>query len=310
MSDALPGARVEAHWNDSEVTVTIDGELDLAEALPTSACFSAVANKHPGHLVLDLTNLVFIDCAGTRVISAALEGLQARCTVELKGVRPSVRRVFALTGMEQFAADDTRTAHAQKAGAAARCTGPMSQSATTVAQANETSDDATGGRPIPDVVELILAEHARITKLIEELRSALADPAATQSDLGLAWASLAGFLRLHVDAAQEIAFQAWASTEPNAASAIMQEAATNADIHDAVQEARLASPGSPSWIMAVQAACSAATSHIASLESGPLARLQHHIAPATRRDLGGQWVAFMTAQVLDAAAQVPHDLSP
>jgi len=60
--------------------------------------------------------------------------------------------------------------------------------------------------------------------------------------------------------------------------------------------------------MAVQAACNAAKSHIVNLESGPLALFQRHIAPAVRRDLGGQWVAFMTAHALDAAARLPRAL--
>jgi hypothetical protein len=186
---------------------------------------------------------------------------------------------------------------------------PEYQAAKIIAQGNECWD-AAGNRSAPDVVELILAEHARISEFIEKLGSALADtgPAVPRSELDLAWAPLAAFLQLHLDAAEEIAYQAWASVEPGATSAIMQEVAVDSDIRDAVQEARLSLPGSRSWHMAVEAACNAARSHIANLESAPLVRFQTHIAPKARHDLGGRWVAFMTARALDAASQLPRDL--
>lgn len=117
----------------------------------------------------------------------------------------------------------------------------------------------------PDIMGLILAEHVRIRKLIEKLDNALleADPAGPGSAPGLAWATLARFLQFHVDAAEEIAYLALADTEPDAAVAVVQACETDADIRTAVEEAQLTSPGSLRWHMAVQAACSAARSHIA-----------------------------------------------
>ena len=159
--------------------------------------------------------------------------------------------------------------------------------------------------PTPDIMELILAEHVRILKLIESLDSALLDagPAGPGSDSALAWAALARFLRFHVDAAKEIAYQTLADAVPDAAMAIIQASETDADIRAAVQEAQLCGPGSLAWHMAVQASCSAAKSHIARLESGPLAHYQHHTAPKVRHILGRQWVAFMAARALDASAR-------
>jgi len=171
------------------------------------------------------------------------------------------------------------------------------------------SRGAAGIRSMPDIVELILAEHARISDLIEQLGSAMRHTgrAAPRSEPGRAWAPLAAFLQFHIDAAEEIAYQAWASAEPGATSAIMQEVAIGADIREAVQEARLSLTGSRSWYLAVQAACRAAESHIANLECAPLTRFQVHIAPMARRDLGRQWVAFKAARALDAVGE-PRDL--
>jgi hypothetical protein len=156
--------------------------------------------------------------------------------------------------------------------------------------------------PAPDIVELILAEHARISKLIENLDSALVDAGPASPESRLAWAALAGFLRFHVDAAAEIAYQALASAGPDAALAIRKASEADADIRAATEEACLSRPGSRAWHMAVEAACSAAKTHITCVESGLAARYQHHAAPGDRRTLGRQWVAFMTAQILDAAA--------
>ena len=152
-----------------------------------------------------------------------------------------------------------------------------------------------------DIVELILAEHVRISKLIENLDSTLAD-AGPGSGPYPAWATLAGFLRFHVDAAWEIAYQALASGGPDTALAIRKASEVDADIREMLEEARLSRPGSRTWYMAVQAACSAAKSHMTCVESAPLRRLQLHTPPAVRRALGRQWVAFMTDRTLDAAA--------
>jgi hypothetical protein len=152
-----------------------------------------------------------------------------------------------------------------------------------------------------DMAELIHADHARISKVIEQLAGALAEPwpAATGSEAAPMWEMLAGFLRLHVAAAEEIAHLALASADPDAALALAQASEANADLREAMEEARLSRAGSLTWRMAVQAACRAAEAHIACVESGPLIRYQRHTAPAARRATGRQWVFFMTARVLD-----------
>jgi hypothetical protein len=185
------------------------------------------------------------------------------------------------------------------------------QPAHLVAQRPESSG-AARNTSTPDLVELIMGEHARISKLIEKLESALAvtGPVGSQCDPDLVWAQLADFLQFHIDAAEEIAYLAWARAATDAVPAIMQEIAIDADIREAVQEARASLPGSRSWHMSVRAACIVARKHISNLESGPLTCIGRHIAPATRRDLGGQWAAFMTAQALDAAAQARGRSAP
>jgi Hemerythrin HHE cation binding domain len=154
---------------------------------------------------------------------------------------------------------------------------------------------------VTDMAELIRADHARISKVIEQLDGALAEPwpAAGGREAGPMWETLAGFLRLHVAAAEEIAYRALAGAGPGTAAALAQAAAANADLREALAEARLSPAGSLTWRLAVQAACRAAQAHIASVEPGPLAGYQRGTAPAARRATGRQWVFFMTARVLD-----------
>jgi hypothetical protein len=152
-----------------------------------------------------------------------------------------------------------------------------------------------------DMAELIQADHVRIGKVLGQLDSALAEPrpAGMQSQAGLVWGVLADYLQLHIAAAEEIAYLALASADPDGARAITEASEANADICEAVAEARLSRPGSQTWHMAVQAACRAARTHITCVESGPLIRYRRHTAPAARRAMGRQWVFFMTARVLD-----------
>jgi len=157
--------------------------------------------------------------------------------------------------------------------------------------------------PVSDIVELIRAEHARISGLTEKLDTALAQPdlADPAWSPDLIWAMLTRYLRFHVDAAKEIAYHALDTAEPDARYAIMRASEADAAIWETAAEASLAQPGSRTWQLAVQATCHAATVHITCMESSPLALFQNHIAPTVRHTLGRQWVAFMTAQALDVS---------
>lgn len=156
-----------------------------------------------------------------------------------------------------------------------------------------------------DLAELIQAEHVRISRVIGQFNDALAAPCAVGAgpEAGLIWDVLAGFLWLHVDAAEEIAYSALTSADPDAAMAVAQASEANTDIREAMAEARLSRVGSRTWHMAVRAACRAAQAHIACEESDLLVRYRRHAAPAVRRAAGRQWVCFTTAWVLDGYVQ-------
>ena len=152
-----------------------------------------------------------------------------------------------------------------------------------------------------DLAELIQADHVRISKVIGQFHDALAEPCPAGPDpqASLIWDVLAGFLRLHVVAAEEIAYPALTSADPGAVLAVAQVTEANADLREAMAEARLSRVGSRTWHMAVQAACRGAQAHITCEESDLLVRYRRYAAPATRRVAGRQWISFMTAWALD-----------
>jgi hypothetical protein len=156
---------------------------------------------------------------------------------------------------------------------------------------------------VPDIVDLIMADHARIRELLGELSDAAVS--ASEADAGrpaMTWAVLDALLSAHLDAAEEIAYPALtdnAICEPGRAAELV---ADHGDIREALGEARIRPAGSAVWWLAVRAAVATAISHIDAIESGPLAVFRWEASPQIRETLGAQWVAFVTARACDADA--------
>jgi anti-anti-sigma factor len=79
-------------------TVTVGGELDLANAPHLTECLLTVAQTQPERLVLDLGGLVFVDVAGARALDQVHKALKAQCPVILRRPRPSARKALHLAG--------------------------------------------------------------------------------------------------------------------------------------------------------------------------------------------------------------------
>ena len=74
------------------------GELDLATAPDLQAQLDRVAGQHPDHgIIIDLTAVSFMDCAGMRPILQCRARLAER--LYLRGVQPRVARLFDLAGV-------------------------------------------------------------------------------------------------------------------------------------------------------------------------------------------------------------------
>ena len=87
---------------DGTVVVCPVGELDLATAPELERVLNGLSGDASA-LLLDLSGLTFVDCAGLgpireKVREAALLGRQVR----MSGARPLVQRVLELTGLREL----------------------------------------------------------------------------------------------------------------------------------------------------------------------------------------------------------------
>lgn len=85
------------------VVVWLRGELDVAEAVAARKFFAAVAARGGSHVVVDVTDLVFIDAAGVSVLAAAARmAARAGGWLRLVDASPMLRRILHivhLTGL-------------------------------------------------------------------------------------------------------------------------------------------------------------------------------------------------------------------
>lgn len=93
--------QIDVSADGAVVTVTVFGELDITTAATLSRCLLKIGAEHPGRLVLDLDGLVFVDTAGTRALEETYQVLEAECPVILRQPRPSARKIFRVSRLEE-----------------------------------------------------------------------------------------------------------------------------------------------------------------------------------------------------------------
>lgn len=83
-----------------ETVIFASGELDMTTVAQMSSALDRACRVDGSRLVADVSDLVFIDAAGLRVLSAAHRRLarQGRAGVVVRGARRAVRRAFELAG--------------------------------------------------------------------------------------------------------------------------------------------------------------------------------------------------------------------
>lgn len=84
---------------DGSVTISLQGEFDLASARQMEEHFASIDEQAPSRVVIDLGGLAFIDSSGLRVLLLADARARERGyeLVLLPGQEP-VQRVFEMTG--------------------------------------------------------------------------------------------------------------------------------------------------------------------------------------------------------------------
>ena len=81
--------------------VTVDApRIDAAVAIQFKDLIREATANAKGRVLLDLTQVQFVDSSGLGAIVAAKKQAPAGQTLELCGLSPSVQKVFALTRMD------------------------------------------------------------------------------------------------------------------------------------------------------------------------------------------------------------------
>jgi anti-sigma B factor antagonist len=101
---ARPGCPldIQVHWASHDATVILSGELDYASAPALTARLAELVAKHPQRLVLDLAQVVFMDCAGLTPIARARRALPADRPLFLRSPARAVRQLLKITHMDQL----------------------------------------------------------------------------------------------------------------------------------------------------------------------------------------------------------------
>ncbi|HEX2577394.1 MAG TPA: STAS domain-containing protein [Aquihabitans sp.] len=81
-------------------TIHLSGELDMGSAPQLAACMQAVLATRPDRVVVDCADLTFMDSAGIAVLVTAWNNTDGRTA--LRNLRPIVRRVIAVTGLDDL----------------------------------------------------------------------------------------------------------------------------------------------------------------------------------------------------------------
>jgi anti-sigma B factor antagonist len=88
--------------NENCVVVALTGRFDAGNAEMVKTAFQQVINNGGRRVVVDLSQVPFIDSAGLAVLVSALKQARASAgNVVLAGVQPQTRNVFALTMLDQ-----------------------------------------------------------------------------------------------------------------------------------------------------------------------------------------------------------------
>lgn len=164
---------------------------------------------------------------------------------------------------------------------------------------------------VAEIIELIAADHLHIMRWqlwLAGLRQRGGDPDA-RTALAATWDTLAGLMRLHMDADEEVCGPAICGAGPRGLDLARETRDAYEDIREIIRETGQYPAGSPPWWALVTASLAAWTRCLHREVYGPLAECRRRAGPVLRARLARQWRAYMDAQIRDLypdpPAQVP-----
>ena len=94
---------IDLHHEVDEVRIALAGELDIGSAMDLDEALIAAERSGASRIVLDLSELVFLDSTGLRaILSAELRASVDGFHLVLVPGPERVQRLFALTGTAEF----------------------------------------------------------------------------------------------------------------------------------------------------------------------------------------------------------------
>jgi anti-anti-sigma factor len=119
---AMREESVAAGYLDIEITrssgvvrIRLQGELDMMTAPLLTAALAGVRTRGRRHLVVDMTELHFMDRAGLAALLEVAGHGTRRAVLSVTGCPPNVRRVLELTGHEDLIMDSPLTEMSREA---------------------------------------------------------------------------------------------------------------------------------------------------------------------------------------------------
>ncbi|MBV8161264.1 MAG: STAS domain-containing protein [Acidimicrobiia bacterium] len=100
MPDGSRNLRIEVADTTSPTTVVLAGELDLATAGRVREALIAISNSGEHRVVVDMTNVTFIDSTGLAALVGPLKRFRSmNGQIVLRSPTPGVYKLLTLTGL-------------------------------------------------------------------------------------------------------------------------------------------------------------------------------------------------------------------
>jgi anti-anti-sigma factor len=94
---------IENAESGAECVLTIRGDIDLASASDFETALRTALDAAPSAIVIDLTELTFIDSSGLRVLVSLSKDAQSQgATIGLRNVPRHAQRVLDITGLTEW----------------------------------------------------------------------------------------------------------------------------------------------------------------------------------------------------------------
>jgi Hemerythrin HHE cation binding domain len=179
--------------------------------------------------------------------------------------------------------------------------------------------DATRHIPIPgagasrqaDIIELILADHRRISRLCAVLYDTARYDDGPRPDWmpGHVWQRLADLLVAHTQAEEETCYLPLFGTGAQATERMRYSIADHDDIREIIAEAAVQPAGSAAWWRTVRTVMAVSAEHLEREERDVLPSCLPGLSMRRRKELGRHWCAYMAAWRSDATLRPPRQSS-